>query len=172
MRTFSSTVFSGLVLLSVGCASTGKPDPSNGAALSHDDATNMCVRLHEQTAQCAEEFIDAVLSLRAKYEPGFSEVLADPKARAEIRAEGLKEAAADGSGPLEPRRERCAQYAAKGPPVPASDPATLEECYKAHDCAAKLACMKPVLEVRAAAQAQRMQATSRSVDTLPARAGL
>jgi len=121
----------------------------------------MCVRLHEQTAQCAENFIDTMMALRSQYQPGFLEAVADPKARAEIRAEGLREAAADGTGPLEIRRKRCAEYAANGPPVPSSDPELLEKCYLLPHCTEKLTCMKPVLETRTAAQAARMQARRR-----------
>jgi hypothetical protein len=98
--------------------------------LPPDQAAAFCVRLHEQVATCPSEFIDMNLELRAKYFPAFAAKIADPAARAEILQQGVKETLADGTGPAEPRRARCQDYVAHGPPVPRGDVAQAETCFQ------------------------------------------
>ncbi len=80
--------------------------------------------------------------------------MANPETRAEIRKEGIAEAVADGTGPLEPRQERCKQYAEHGPKVPRADVVEAEVCFAKTACAEKIACMRPSQEARFAARAK------------------
>jgi hypothetical protein len=151
--------------LVVGCAAPSQeapraqpaPAPAELAGtdnLPPDEALAFCVVLHEQLAACAGEFIDMNLDLRAKYFPPFAEEVANPTARAEMRKEGVAEAIADGTGPIEPRRDRCQQYVAHGPKVPRSDVAESAGCFQKASCAEKIACLRPTQEARYAARAK------------------
>jgi hypothetical protein len=152
-------------VLVVGCGTSAEQAPraqpapaSAQPALSDnlppDEAAAFCLVLHEQLAACAGEFIDMNLDLRAKYFPPFAQQVADPVARAEMRKEGVAEAIADGTGPIEARRDRCQQYVAHGPKVPRSDVAESTGCFQKASCAEKIACMRPTQEARYAARAR------------------
>ncbi len=125
-----------------------------GASLAPEEAADHCVRLHEQLATCAGEFIDMNLDLRAKHLPPFAEKIANPGARAEIRKEGIAEAIADGTGPVEPRRERCKQYVEHGPQVRRGEVAEAEACFQKASCVEKVACLRPSQEERYAKRAK------------------
>lgn len=135
------------------CASSPAAPAEGTAPL--EQATAMCVRLHEEAARCTEPFVDQLLELRARYDPAFAQRLADPQQREELRRIGIEETLEDGTGDLARREARCTEYARNGPPAPASDPSTLEACYRLPDCASRVACMRPVLERRFAARAGR-----------------
>ena len=120
--------------------------------LSLDEATAFCVRLHEQLVTCAPEFIDLMMDLRGQYDPGFSARFSTPEAKAAAKKEGIEEAKADGSGPLEPRQQRCREYAQQ-PPTPRKVPGELEPCFKIADCKQKVECTRPVMEARFRARA-------------------
>jgi hypothetical protein len=137
---------------------------SRADALPLEEATELCIRLHEEAFVCKEEFIDLVIDLRGKYDPRFAKVLASREGRAAAKAEGLKEAVADGSGELEPRRRKCARYAAHGPPVPKADRPFLQACYTKPSCLERVACMKPVLERRFADRAKALGQKNGSSD--------
>ena len=121
--------------------------------LSLDEATAFCVRLHEQVVTCAPEFIDLMMDLRGHYDPGFQAKFSTPEAKAAAKTEGIAEVKADGSGPLEPRQQRCREYAQQ-PPTPRKAPADLEPCFKIGECAQKIECMRPVMEARFRARAE------------------
>jgi hypothetical protein len=125
-----------------------------GEVLSPEEATNHCVQLHEQLATCSGEFIDMNLELRARYFPPFAEKLANPADRAEIRKMGIAEAIADGTGPIEPRRERCKEYVEHGPKVPRAEVAVAEGCFQKASCAEKIACLRPSQEERYSSRAK------------------
>ena len=129
------------------------PEAQQATPLGAEEATAMCVKLHEQGAQCLEPFANLLLELRAKYDPRFAQALATPGTREEIQQAVRQETLADGTGPLEQRTQRCTEYAVNGPPVPASDPQMLERCYALSDCTERVACMRPVLETRFQARA-------------------
>jgi hypothetical protein len=131
----------------------GGASGEQGAPLSAEHATAMCVKLHEQGAQCLEPFSELLLELRLANDPRFAEARANPAMREELRQAVREETLADGTGPLEERTRRCTEYALHGPPVPASDPASLERCYALADCPSRVACMRPVLEQRFKARA-------------------
>jgi hypothetical protein len=146
----------------IGCGGAAHEEPAAtagqastaGESLKPEEATNHCVRLHEQLATCAGEFIDMNLDLRAKYFPPFAKEVANPEARAEMRKEGIAEAVADGTGPVEPRRERCKQYVEHGPQVPRGEVAEAEVCFQKASCAEKIACLRPSQEERYAKRAK------------------
>jgi hypothetical protein len=141
------------------------PAAASGAApsdeLSLDEATAFCVRLHEQVVTCAAEFIDMTMDLRGKYDPGFAARFSTPEAKAAAKKEGIEEVKADGSGPLEPRQQRCRDYA-REPPTPRKVPAETEPCFQIADCAQKIACMRPVMEARFRARAEAAAAAQPS----------
>ena len=143
----------------VGCGSrTAGPGPGQEtAALGAEQATAMCVRLHEQGAACLEPFAELLLELRATHDPRFAGMMSDPAQAEALRQAVRQETLADGTGPLEARTQRCAEYATSGPPVPASDPATLESCYALADCPQRVTCMRPVLEQRFKQRAARAE---------------
>nr|UXE46069.1 hypothetical protein Hi04_10k_c5591_00009 [uncultured bacterium] len=142
-------------------ASSASPAPGAGTGstasgddnLSLDDATAFCVRLHENVVSCAGEFIDLMMDLRGHYDPGFQAKFSTPEAKAAAKKEGIEEVKADGSGPLEPRQQRCREYAQQ-PPTPRKAPAELEPCFKIADCTQKIECMRPVMEARFRARAE------------------
>jgi hypothetical protein len=153
------------------CGGTAEPPPASPASpasaapsvaassaapsddLSLDEATAFCVRLHENLVTCSAEFIDMTMDLRGKYDPGFAARFSTPEAKAAAKKEGIEEAKADGSGPLEPRQQRCRGYAQE-PPTPRKAPAELEPCFQITDCTQKIACMRPVMEARFRARAE------------------
>lgn len=121
---------------------------TSSEALALEEGTDFCVRLHEQVLPCSEAFIDLIMDLRAQYDPNFAAMMADANTKAEARKTGLEELAADGAGPLEPRRERCRGYASHGPPTPRSAVPRVEACYAMAACAEKVECLRPVMEER------------------------
>lgn len=157
----------GALVLSAGCGgaareppatAAGQPEASKSAAPSRpevaDDSltqaenVDFCIRLHEQLAACAGEFIDLNIELRTHYFPDFAKRVSTPEARAEARRIGIEEALADGTGPVEPRRQRCTEYCVHGPPTPRSDVPHMEGCYQKPSCADKVECARPILEAR------------------------
>jgi hypothetical protein len=141
----------GLACVLGGGCSTRATAPA--APLGTEQATAMCVRLHEQGAACLDPFAELLLELRATHDSRFAGMLKDPGMREDLRQAVRQETLADGTGPLEKRTRRCRDYATQGPPVPAEDPATLEACYALADCQQRVACMRPVLEQRFKARA-------------------
>lgn len=144
-----------LVLLSVSvsaCASRSPGNPSE-AQLDAPSATSLCMRLHEQGAQCADGFNALLVDLREQHDPRFAELLKQPGLREQILVEGRAEVLADGTGPHEQREARCAEFVEHGPAVPAADGPALERCYTLSSCEKRLECMRPVLEVRFATRA-------------------
>ena len=146
----------------MGCSGASHEVPASPArqaataaeTLPPEEATAHCVRLHEQLATCSGEFIDMNLDLRAKYFPAFAKAVASPEARAEMRKEGIAEAIADGTGPVEPRRARCKEYTEHGPKVPRGDVVEAEGCFQKASCAEKIACLRPSQEQRYSSRAR------------------
>ena len=146
----------------LGCGGAPHEEPASvvgqassaAETLAPEEATNHCVRLHEQLATCSGEFIDMNLELRAKYFPAFAKEVASPEARAEMRKEGIAEAIADGTGPLPPRRARCTEYTEHGPKVPRGEVAEAEACFQKASCAEKIACLRPSQEKRYSSRAK------------------
>lgn len=142
-----------LVVLSVSACASRSPVVSSEAQLDAPSATALCLRLHEQGAQCVDGFNTLLVELREKHDPRFAELLSRPGLRQQVLEEGRAEVLADGTGPLEQREARCAGFVEHGPAVPAADGPALERCYALSSCEERLECIKPVLDVRFATRA-------------------
>jgi hypothetical protein len=125
--------------------------------LSLDEATTLCVHLHEELVSCAPEFMDLIIDLRRRYDPSWPINHPTPEAEAEAKMVGIEETKEDGSGPLGPRRERCRGYA-QAPKTPRQVPAKLEPCFKISDCKQRVECTRPVMEARFRARAEAAEA--------------
>ncbi len=133
------------------------PPPAVSAPLppaAEAEATASCMRLHEQMATCAEHFTPLMVELRVKYEPGFAAMLKRKGMRAKILAAGIEETRQDGSGPKEPRLQRCAQWVRSGPRIPDDESARMSACWELETCEKKAACARPMLEQRLSARAR------------------
>lgn len=128
---------------------SGGADAGRVAVVADADAVSVCIELHQHLAKCPGEFIDLMIDLRAKHEPGFAAKVKDPKARAEIRQGGIDEAKADGADD----GAKCQRWVSTGPKTSAADAATLRECFKVEACPAFMSCVAPVLERRMGARA-------------------
>lgn len=166
-----SNAFAAALVLAVACgatrteappATTPASSPSGAGAtesaggsesLGLEQSIDFCVRLHEQAVPCAGEFIDVILELREKYFPEFAAQMVDDTARARIREKGIEETLVDGTGPVEPRRDRCKEYVVNGPPTPRSVVSEAEACYTATTCEERMGCLRPLLEARFAERA-------------------
>jgi hypothetical protein len=115
-------------------ASAAHADP----APANDDGVNLCVEMREKIFECKEEFADAFVD--------HHNVPAAQKAAMKARA--LEEITGDGSGPLEPRRQACAETK-KVAPIPADKLAAMKQglatCAAAADCKARVACLMPLI---------------------------
>lgn len=121
--------------------------------LSLDDATALCVHLHEEMVSCAPELMDLIIDLRRRYDPSWPANHPTPESEAEAKIVGIEELKDEGTGPIEPRRERCRGYA-QAPKTPRDVPATLDPCFKITDCTQKVECTRPVMEARFRARAE------------------
>jgi hypothetical protein len=100
---------------------------------------NACVEMREKIFECDAEFAD----LFVKDAP--------PERKLALRGKALEEIAADGAGPLEPRRKKCGDVVA-GAPVPTKEQLagyekTVRACYDKPDCKARAACLEPILKM-------------------------
>ena len=98
-----------------------------------------CVEFREKAVACKDVLADYFASF------------APPEQRARIRERALAEIIADGSGPLEPRRAKCAEAQARSP-YTERVLATLRGCATKTDCTAQLACAKPIMNAMMAKQ--------------------
>jgi hypothetical protein len=123
--------------------------PDAGTSLADADAVPLCVELHEHLAKCPAEFIDLMIDLRAKHEPGFAAKVKDPKARADVRKAGIDEAKADGTD----NAAKCEHWVKTGPKTTASDASIMRGCFANDACPKLMTCISPVLERRMGARA-------------------
>jgi len=73
--------------------------------------------------------------------------MAPPEQRERFRAKVLEELVADGTGPREPRRQKCAATADRKPKAfPESDVKAARACFAKKDCDALFACLKPLMD--------------------------
>jgi hypothetical protein len=98
-----------------------------------------CVKMREQIYACREDFADAFVAMR---NPPLEE-------RAKLRKRALEEIAADGSGPLPPRQQKCARMghslAAMGPETLASSHKKLSACGAIKDCKKRVSCIRELM---------------------------
>jgi hypothetical protein len=115
-----------------------------GAARAEDPSLepsiNLCVEMRERIYQCRDEFAEAFVNHHSP----------PPERRAALKAKALEEITADGSGPLEPRRQVCADMAKRGMKPPSDKlpelRKALAECSAKSDCQARVDCLMPVIK--------------------------
>jgi|GEM_PF-7018655 len=150
------------------CGSAVQPRPAQAVSaapdeyLSLEDATDLCVHLHEEMVSCAPEFMDLIIDLRRRYDPSWPVNHPTPESEAEAKVVGIEELKNEGSGPLEPRQELCRGYA-QSPKTPREVPATLDPCFKISDCTQKVECTRPVMELRFRARAEAASSGAPSI---------
>jgi RNA polymerase sigma-70 factor (ECF subfamily) len=122
-----TVILFGLVLPTL--ASAGEADKP----LPREEGIKTCVWYKEVAVQCRNELAD--------YFATFAKPGTPPEVLARYRQKALKEIVEEGTGPLEPRREKCAQDVDKRP-ITYGDLATLKTCAaQAHDdCKAAVTC--------------------------------
>jgi hypothetical protein len=120
------TLIATLALPSLALAAEDKP-------VTPDQGVAACVEFREKAVACKDVLADYFASF------------APAERRASIREKVVAEIVADGSGPLEARRAKCAASQAPAPNTEA-DLATLHACAAKTDCNAQLACAKPVMD--------------------------
>jgi hypothetical protein len=108
-------------------------------APSDGEAIKLCVETREKIFECKEQFAEAFVN---HHRPPAAE-------RAAMKAKALEEIIADGSGPLGPRRQVCADMAAQGKRPPADKLQELKkglaECTAKASCDARAACLMPLI---------------------------
>lgn len=142
-RTSTSTTTRNLVasigLLALALPYTPRAHAEDKAA---SDAVNLCMEMRETIFGCKEEFAEAFV---AHHNPA-------PDRRAAMRAKALEEITADGSGPVEPRRQACAESmkGAAAPPAEKIDEMKrgLAACAAKSDCPDRVACLMPLIKAR------------------------
>jgi RNA polymerase sigma factor (sigma-70 family) len=108
---------------------------SGGRELSRDEHIEFCVHRWERMAACKEGFADHF----AGKQP--------PERREAHRLRFIEMATEAGTGPIEPRRQKCAASVDKvQPTMTAAAVSEVERCLAETDCQAMLACMKPILD--------------------------
>ena len=120
----------------------GKAGPG---AVTQAQLVDSCVKNREEALACKDPFIDAMIEMRARHQPPIAEAIKTPAGKQQTRETGLKELAADGGGPAAERRSKC-EAVAGHMQMSRADMDALTACYTKADCAAKVACMIPILE--------------------------
>ena len=107
-----------------------------------EGAVNLCVEMREKIFECKEDFAEAFV---AHHNP-------KPEQRQAMKAKALEEITADGSGPLEPRRQVCAETMKSGTAPPADKirefRQVLADCAAKPGCPARVACLMPLIKNR------------------------
>ena len=107
----------------------------SGKTLTKEESIDFCVDMREKTAECKEEFADHFASM------------GPPERREAIRKKVLEELVADGTGPREPRRQKCAAQAERKPPsYKQEDVKEARKCFAEKDCKTAFACLKPLID--------------------------
>jgi hypothetical protein len=118
--------------------------PVAAKPLSKTAAVQSCVKAREQALTCKEQFIDAMIDLRAKHQPEMAEAV--KKDRAAVRAKGLSEMAVDGGGPIAERTKLCEETISEKPLPDEKEVKALDVCYAKSACGAKVECMITAFE--------------------------
>ena len=112
-----------------------------------EEGVNLCVEMREKIFECKQDFADAFV---AYHNP-------PPAQRKAMRAETLEEIAADGAGPLEPRKDRCRAMGKAIEAEAGGDQETLKVkldgmkkvlafCAAKTDCKERAECMLPFIK--------------------------
>ena len=108
---------------------------TGGRELSRDEHIAFCVHRWERMAACREEFADY-----------FSNKM-PPDRRLAHRARFIEKATEAGTGPIEPRRQKCAEMVDRVQPTMTSAAVeNVEQCLAKPTCQAVVACMKPIMD--------------------------
>ncbi len=107
-----------------------------------EDGINLCVQVRERIFECKEDFAEAFV---AHHNP-------KPEQRETMRRKALDEITADGSGPIEPRRQACAESTKGGPALTADKlrefKRGLADCVARSGCPARVSCLMPIIKNR------------------------
>lgn len=107
--------------------------------VTDDEAINLCVETREKIFECKEAFAEAFVN---HHQPPAAE-------RAAMKAKAVEEIVADGSGPVAPRRQVCADMARKGKRPTAGMLQALKkgvaECSAKASCDQRVACLMPLI---------------------------
>lgn len=137
----------------IGCSTpeSAQPPTAQTASAHLETDTDRCVRFRERAHHCRAALVDPWVRARAQSRPDVAKMLQSPEGYAELRATALAEFEADGSGPLAPRRARCAAVAERLPDSLRGYTVEMETCAMEDGCAAWAKCVVPVFEQMLAA---------------------
>lgn len=108
--------------------------------LGREENIAFCVEFRERTVACKEELSHLFISM---VPPGTS-----PEQKEKIRQKTLKEIEEDGTGPLEPRRAKCAASVDKGFGFTQGEVKAGRACMDEKDCKKSVACIQPLFEAK------------------------
>jgi RNA polymerase sigma factor (sigma-70 family) len=139
-RTMRTLVGVALPALVAGAAQAADPKAGDPALIAA--ATEGCVQMREKVYECKDAFAEAFVNQRKP----------PPEQRATLLARAQEEIAADGAGPLEPRRKACEATVSKF--MKPGDTESLQRrldgmkkmlafCSAKSDCAERVECMLP-----------------------------
>lgn len=132
----------------VGC-SGGSNDPGQSVSMQEQTEQQLvtsCVEFRERACQCRLELVDPWLDLRERTNPALAEAMATESGRAEIKGLALKEFVEDGSGPLEPRQQKCQAMLDSGKRPDDRSIAALADCAEKNGCVHWVACIMPIMK--------------------------
>jgi hypothetical protein len=134
-----------------GCSGgSNEPDPE----YTEQQLVSSCLEFRERACQCRHELVDPWLDLRARTNPVLGEAMTTESGREEIKGLALKEFVEDGSGPLEPRRQKCQAMLESGKRPDARSITALADCEAKESCLDWVACIMPVMEELMAPKSQ------------------
>jgi hypothetical protein len=119
---------------------SAQPADKSKADADLEAGINLCVQMRERIYECKEAFADKILAQK------------NPPAeqRAALRKKVIDELTADGSGPLEPRRQSCEGMGRGGKNLGNEWLATarkkLDSCSAMTDCQARLSCIQELMK--------------------------
>jgi hypothetical protein len=147
-RRRTMTLWMGALVLVAGPWSVALEAKPPVKPLTAEEEIAACVTLRERANECRELFIDELIDLRTRR----TVTPMTKEQRQASRAKGVADLQADATGPLEPRRKKCAADLAVAkanppPPVPdRADVAKLDRCYRHKDCKQRVDCMLAVID--------------------------
>ena len=108
--------------------------------LTRDENIAFCVEFRERTVVCKEELSHMFANMMPPSTP--------PEQKERVRQKALKEIEEDGTGPVEPRRAKCAASVDHGFSFTQSEVKAGRACLDEKDCKKSVACMQPLVETK------------------------